>query len=638
MAGSSGAVSRRSVVVAVIVAVLALAAGAAAELSSGDLMLDRLTPTDLPVDARLVVVAFSEVGSGTGTEVAHLRATFFRDIATLAERDGARALAFVDFDSQAFSDGGGGRQNVIGSDLLQRMGVAPLLDPALSASPSGLPVVTSYRIDPLASELAGLGVPALYTRELVRTVPGLARLDRLDDGAIVEVLPSARAAADRAANTVVPGLALRLVELGTGRVISQPSASSLLLGDAHVPLESGWLRVRWSSELNGVGDPQVIEVPVEVGAVPAGFFRDAVVLVGTVDPAKTAFVDTPVGSLPPVLVEANAVNTLLRGDFERPVSPLIGWLAAGVGLAGVLSLARKRWWLVATTAGVAATAWLVVVRVLADHGRLLTPLLPAVTVLAAALLLGVVTQIDIVFERRRIRSLFAQYVPRSVAELLVASGRADTALKGERVAVTTLFCDLRGFTPIAARLEPAQVRELLNTYYEQLADVVLDEGGTVMQYTGDEIFGVFGVPLPQTDHAAAALRCARRMFAALEHLNDTLFARALPGLNMGIGLHSGDVVAAHVGSPARMQYSVIGDTVNVGSRHCTLAREGQIAVSAVTEALAGPIEDARRQDDVELKGVDGTTTVFFMQLGPTAPSGSPELLERAGRPDPGGST
>ena len=623
---------RRWMVVSLAVGIVALACGAGFQLALGDEAGDRLTPTDVRVDARVVVVVFPSGAAGAGTEVAHLRATYYRDIATVAVADGARAIALVDFDSQAFSDGGAGRRNVIGSQMLQEAGVGPLLDPAITSSPNGLPVLTSYRVDPLASELAGVGVPAIDGGGVLRTVPALARLDRLDDGAIVEVPPFAFDAADRAAQTVVPGLALRLVELGTGQVITQPATDSFVLGSTVVPLEDGSLRIRWSSGLDRLGDPQVVQFG-DFAAAPPGFFQDAVVLVGTVDPAKTTFIDTPLGPLPPVLVEANAVNTLLSGDFQEPASPWWAWLAAAVGLAGILAVQSRRWWLVASVAVAASVAWLLIVRAAAGRGDLLLALFPAAAFLTAAVLLGVIGQVDVVMERRRIRSLFAQYVPRSVAEQLVASGRGEVASHGERVAVTTLFCDLRGFTPIASRLDPGQVRELLNTYYEQLAHVVLDEGGTVLQYTGDEIFGVFGAPLPQTDHAQAALRCARRLFAALEHLNDTLLQRALPALNFGIGLHSGDVVAAHVGSSARMQYTVIGDTVNVGSRHCSLAREGQIAVSAVTEALAGPIDDARREDGVELKGVASTQPVFFIQAGPTVASGSPELV-KTGSPEP----
>jgi adenylate cyclase len=115
------------------------------------------------------------------------------------------------------------------------------------------------------------------------------------------------------------------------------------------------------------------------------------------------------------------------------------------------------------------------------------------------------------------------------------------------------------------------------------------------------------------------------MFERLTALNDNLVARGLPGVNYGIGLHSGDVVAAHVGSTVRMQYSVIGDTINLASRHCRIAREGQIALSPITLALAGDVFDAVPIEDVEFKGVADHRTAYLIQAGPTAPSGSPEL-------------
>ncbi len=191
--------------------------------------------------------------------------------------------------------------------------------------------------------------------------------------------------------------------------------------------------------------------------------------------------------------------------------------------------------------------------------------------------------------------------------------------------ITSLFCDLRGFTPIAARLQPSEVRELLNLYYDMLSRSIFERGGTVLQYAGDEIFAVFGAPLPDRDHASAALACARRLFAVQPQLNEELAKRRLPPLNYGIGLHSGEAIAAHVGSAVRMQYAVIGDTVNVASRHCSLAREGHIVLSAATAALVGAIDDSERMDDIEMKGVAGMQEVYRIRAGLSAPSGSPEL-------------
>jgi adenylate cyclase len=189
---------------------------------------------------------------------------------------------------------------------------------------------------------------------------------------------------------------------------------------------------------------------------------------------------------------------------------------------------------------------------------MLDPLLVPVAVAAVVVLVGGRRLVGVARDRRKLRTLFSQYVPASVARQLVESGNAQSAAAGARLTVTVLFCDLRGFTATAARLTPAQVRELLDCYYEALSPLILERDGTVMQYTGDEIFAVFGAPAPMPDSATTGLAVAYDMFAHLDDLNDDLVSRGLPTVNYGIGVHTGEVVAAHVGSQIRPQFSVIG--------------------------------------------------------------------------------
>ena len=611
------------------VAIVALGIGAGAESTIGQAAVDRLTPRRLPVDPRVVVVTFTAGQGGTSLEVPHLRATYYRDIAVLADRGGADAVAFVDFDSLTFSDGGGGRANVIASDQMQRLGIGVVHDTRSIGRSGDIPFLAAYRVDPLATELAGLGV--VTTDDAARTVPAVVRVDDLADGTIIDTPSFAVDAIDRASRTVLPGLALRLVELATGTALSEPEADQVRLGHVDIPLEDGALRIAWSDGLDEIDDVRLVPATELLGDVPDDLFDDAIVLVGTIDPSRTEYIDTPVGPLPEVLVQANAVNTVLNEEWVRLGPPTLAWLAASLGIVGVavtsgVRRARRRWWPTLVVAAAASTIWLAIVFTAGASGTLMRAVLPVIGASAAALLFGAVRQIEAMAERRRLRLLFSQYVPASVAEQLIASGRGEQASAGERVALTTLFCDLRGFTSLAARLQPTQVRELLNIYYDQLAQVIFDDGGTVLQYTGDEIFAVFGAPMPDADHATRALACARHLFDRQSALNDALLARGLPPLNYGIGLHSGDAIAAHVGSSVRMQYSVIGDTINVGSRHCSLAREGQIMISDVALALIGDVPDAERIDDVEMKGVAESRAVHRIQHGPTGPSGDPSRL------------
>jgi adenylate cyclase len=255
--------------------------------------------------------------------------------------------------------------------------------------------------------------------------------------------------------------------------------------------------------------------------------------------------------------------------------------------------------------------------VLADAGWLLDPLSPVVAAVVALMVLVVGATTRQVLQRRRLAKLFAEYVPADVARDLVESGRAETAQAGERLLVTVLFCDLRGFTPTAARLSPGDVRSLLDLYYETCSQIVFQHGGTVLQYTGDEIFAVFGAPLPRSDHADAALACGLEMQATAPDLNADLRTRGLPEISFGIGLHSGLVVAAHVGSTIRRQYSIIGDPVNVGSRLCAQAREHEVVYSQTLHDHLGAPPDVPVAGAVELKGIAAPVTIF--RLRPDTP-------------------
>jgi len=141
------------------------------------------------------------------------------------------------------------------------------------------------------------------------------------------------------------------------------------------------------------------------------------------------------------------------------------------------------------------------------------------------------------------------------------AGDADRARVNPTPETGVLYCD-------------DNVARLAEMASESVA-VAFHSGGTIMQYTGDEIFAVFGAPLPIANHAKAAIECARAMFAQLNALNLMLQQQDMPPINFGIGIHSGEVVAAHVGSSSRMQYSVIGDTVNVAGRHVVLPKQAR---------------------------------------------------------------
>ena len=175
-------------------------------------------------------------------------------------------------------------------------------------------------------------------------------------------------------------------------------------------------------------------------------------------------------------------------------------------------------------------------------------------------------------ERQRLQDLFGRHVGEDVA---VAALERGVELGGELMEVSVLFVDLVGSTTLARQRTPHEVVEVLNDFFAAIIDVCHAEAGWVNKFEGDAALCVFGAPNPLPDHRARALRCARAMRAALERLS-----RSHSGLDAGIGVSSGTVVAGHVGAPHRYEYTVIGDPVNEAARLTDLAKQLDERVAA----------------------------------------------------------
>ena len=168
-------------------------------------------------------------------------------------------------------------------------------------------------------------------------------------------------------------------------------------------------------------------------------------------------------------------------------------------------------------------------------------------------------------------NLFTRYVPQAVVEKGLAA-YGESLFHGERLEVVALFCDMRGFTSFSENLDPDTVVEMLNTYYTIMVEVINSYKGTVIQFVGDEIFAVFGAPLPIKDCIESALRCALDMVERLKDINAKIANVIGHDINVGIGLNFGPVVACNLGSEERISYAVTGDTVNTAKRIESLAK------------------------------------------------------------------
>ena len=171
-------------------------------------------------------------------------------------------------------------------------------------------------------------------------------------------------------------------------------------------------------------------------------------------------------------------------------------------------------------------------------------------------------------------NLFTKYVPEAVVKKGLAA-HGGSLFHGEKLDIVALFCDMRGFTSISEQLSPDSVVKMLNTYYTMMVEVINAHEGTVVQFVGDEIFAIFGAPLPIQDCVESALRCALAMVERLKDINTTMADEIGQDIRVGIGLNYGPVIAGNLGSEERISYSVTGDTVNTAKRIESLAKNGR---------------------------------------------------------------
>jgi class 3 adenylate cyclase len=214
-------------------------------------------------------------------------------------------------------------------------------------------------------------------------------------------------------------------------------------------------------------------------------------------------------------------------------------------------------------------------------------------------------------ERELLNDAFGKYVSPEIRDEILSGG---IPLDGELKNVTVLFSDLRDFTPLVASTQPKEVVKIINGYFEEMAMAIHGHGGLVLQFIGDEIEAVFGAPLEMEHHPVAAARAALEMHERLSRYNSRLREQGWTPLRHGIGLHTGQVLAANIGSSERLSYALVGDTVNLASRLQGVSKElgRDIILSASTRNALGDEFRYESLETVQIKGMAGPVKVFAL--------------------------
>jgi adenylate cyclase len=225
--------------------------------------------------------------------------------------------------------------------------------------------------------------------------------------------------------------------------------------------------------------------------------------------------------------------------------------------------------------------------------------------------LGTLVMIEDISNEKRVRSTLARYMDPDLADRLLASG-SEELLGGTESIATVLFSDVRGFTTLSEQLGPHRTVEMLNEYFELMVDRISEQGGMLDKFIGDAIMAVFGLPLPGEDDEDRALRAAIAMIRSLREWNVAREGRGDPTVDMGIGLNTDAVVAGNIGSPRRMDYTLIGDGVNLASRLEGACKQysARILLSELTHERLKGVYRLREVDRVIVKGKTRPVSVY----------------------------
>jgi adenylate cyclase len=238
-----------------------------------------------------------------------------------------------------------------------------------------------------------------------------------------------------------------------------------------------------------------------------------------------------------------------------------------------------------------------------------------------------------IVDREEQGEMLSRLLPGGLADKL--RGQAPAIGETERVVVTVLMSDIRSYSAIAEHADPSQLAGQLNTHRAAMNQAILGEGGTVMQFVGDAVMAVFGAPYPQPDHANLAVAAAARMHALQSEINGRWIADGLPPFGLGLGLSTGEAAAALLGSAERLEYTLVGDTVNLSQRLQQLAAAGETVISEATaRALTVPAHLTPLSPQ-RVKGRD-TPVVAYKITGPTGRAAGVPVAQRGPSTDPGG--
>ena len=351
--------------------------------------------------------------------------------------------------------------------------------------------------------------------------------------------------------------------------------------------------------------------------IPEGFFEDKIVLFGPYSLGMQDEYPTPIDKdekMFGIEIHANIIQDLIDDSFKKDLNGF-----ADLGLIIITAIAafaasRRAKPSIALFINVLMiAAELLMGRYLYTKGYVFQVIYPIVTVISIYLITLVYNYIEQMLERKRITGIFGKYVAPQIVKKILEDGEESLKLGGSRKYISVLFVDIRGFTPLSEKAEPEEVVEILNEYLDLCARAIFNNGGTLDKFIGDATMAIYNAPLDLEDHAFYAIKTAWEMKQGAEPLMKKIQKKYDRTVQFGIGINTGYAVVGNIGSNERMDYTAIGDTVNISARLESNAKGGQILISKETYELVKDKISASSLGGLKVKGKTEELEVFQVE-------------------------
>jgi len=418
----------------------------------------------------------------------------------------------------------------------------------------------------------------------------------------------------------VPAISVQLANLllPENRKLVWTEDNRWLMGNT--PLSTGPQNDIFFSYATKPQDKSIETISIEKvlnGEVSPAHFAGSVVLIGPYAIGLDDMYYTPAGKVLKmygVAIHVNIIQSLLDGKlYQRASQPVGVLIILFLGLLAyfIMERVRAKWSILVMV--VFLLVYSVTEAVAFKVLNILLPYLYPILTIIALYIFSVVSQyIKERKERSRVTGIFGRYVSKRVVQEILSSNE-EIKVGGVRKDITLMFVDIRGFTPMSEKMEPEDIIIMLNEYLDLCSRAVFAYEGTIDKFIGDGVMSIFGAPIEQKDHPERAVRAALQMQKESVKLAEGLLERYGRSVSFGIGLNSGPAVVGNIGSNERLDYTAIGDTVNLAARLESNAKPGQILISKETyERIKGTFQ-VTPLDAIKVKGKEQLVEIYQVE-------------------------